>query len=86
MSGEYAALTDALIRDAGDLLGPCVHCGVPVKAAADDWIHEHGLYRCQSPDVAYGHLAHPASVPCRADGPNPCLGARVPGTSEGEGA
>jgi hypothetical protein len=53
----------------------CVHCGEPVKQTADSWIHECGLYRCQSPDVEYGHLAHPEGVPCRADGPNPCLGA-----------
>jgi hypothetical protein len=56
---------------------PCVHCGAPVRPANDDWIHAHGLYRCQSSAVAYGHLAHPAGVPCRADGPNPCLGASV---------
>lgn len=54
----------------------CVHCGAEVKPDGhDDWIHARGLYRCQSPDVTYGHLAHPAGVPCRADGPNPCLGA-----------
>jgi hypothetical protein len=46
-----------------------------VTERGDDWIHANNLHRCQSPDVAYGHLAHPAGVPCRADGPNPCLGA-----------
>lgn len=59
---------------------PCVHCGAPVGPDGQgDWVHERGLYRCQSPNVAYGHLAHPAGVPCRADGPNPCLGARDAG-------
>jgi hypothetical protein len=55
----------------------CVHCGEETRPAGDSWRHLHGLYRCQSPDVACGHLAHPVGVPCRADGPNPCLGSRV---------
>lgn len=60
----------------GDVDDRCVHCGAGVRPdGGGDWIHRHGLYRCQSSDVAYGHLAHPANVPCRADGPNPCLGA-----------
>jgi len=56
----------------------CTHCDAEVRPTDQgDWIHAHGLYRCQASVVAYGHLAHPAGVPCRADGPNPCLGARV---------
>lgn len=55
----------------------CVHCGVEVSGQGDSWVHVTGLSRCQSPAVPYGHLAHPADVPCRADGPNPCLGASV---------
>ncbi len=47
-----------------------------------DWIHARGLHRCQSPDVRYGHLAHPEGTPCRADGPNPCLGATESGDSQ----
>jgi hypothetical protein len=64
----------------------CVHCGAPVRATerGDDWIHANNLHRCQSPDVAYGHLAHPAGVPCRADGPNPCLGAFTDAPEGGE--
>lgn len=62
------ALADALPQ-------ACAHCGAAVRPVDDDWIHAHGLYRCQSSTVAYGHLAHPPGVPCRADGPNPCLGA-----------
>jgi hypothetical protein len=55
----------------------CVHCGESVrKTIQGSWTHEHGLFRCQSSDVEYGHLAHPENVSCRADGPNPCLGAR----------
>lgn len=57
---------------------PCVHCVEPVRLVGVYWIHLHGLARCQSPIVPYGHLAHPADVPCRADGPNPCLGATLP--------
>lgn len=54
----------------------CIHCKTQVEPdGSGDWIHTRGLYRCQSPAVAYGHLAHPPSVPCRAGGPNPCLGA-----------
>ena len=64
----------------------CVHCGdmVTNPPPGDWWTHARrasdgtlhtGKSRCQSPEVAYGHLAHPADVPCRADGPNPCLGA-----------
>lgn len=56
---------------------PCVHCGMPTKNVDGYWIHERGLARCQHPDVPYGHLGHPAYVPCEADGPNPCLGARI---------
>jgi hypothetical protein len=61
---------------------PCVHCGVGIISDGHDaWVHltrggYPGLYRCQSPDVEYGHLAHPESVPCPADPPNPCLGSR----------
>lgn len=75
----------------------CVHCGAEVLPpeqddwidahsryrSQGDWIHAHGRFRCQSPSVAYGHLAHPATVPCRADGPNPCLGAKVATTGDG---
>lgn len=55
----------------------CAHCGEAVEATerGDDWIHHTRLYRCQSKDVEYGHLAHPVGTPCRAVGPNPCLGA-----------
>lgn len=67
----------------------CVHCGdmVTNPPPGDWWAHARrapdgtlhtGKSRCQSPNVAYGHLAHPADVPCRADGPNPCLGASIP--------
>lgn len=65
---------------------PCVHCGEPVTHAGSFWTHARiapdgsihtGKSRCQSPSVTYGHLAHPADVPCRADGPNPCLGAHT---------
>lgn len=57
----------------------CVHCDAEVHLTEQgDWIHAHGLYRCQSTSVTYGHLAHPAGVPCRADGPNPCLGSTHP--------
>ncbi len=60
----------------------CIHCGAPVVDRDGWWSHaaangSPGLARCQHPNVAYGHLAHPAGVPCRADGPNPCLGARL---------
>lgn len=55
----------------------CVHCHEEVRPTdQNDWIHIQGLYRCQSKDVPYGHLAHPEDVPCRSDGPNPCLGAQ----------
>ena len=60
---------------------PCVHCGVQIVSDGHDaWVHltrsgHPGLYRCQSADVEYGHLAHPESVPCRSEQPNPCLGA-----------
>jgi hypothetical protein len=54
---------------------PCKHCGVPVVPRGDSWVHGHGLYRCQSTSVPYGHNAEPIGQPCRADGPNPCLGA-----------
>jgi hypothetical protein len=54
---------------------PCAHCPDAIEEREGHWTHKHGRTRCQSPDVEYGHLAHPASVPCRADGPNPCLGA-----------
>jgi hypothetical protein len=53
----------------------CVHCGEGVRRTEQgDWVHYSGLYRCQSNDVPYGHLAHPPNYPCRGDGPNPCLG------------
>lgn len=70
----------------GDML-TCVHCGEPVTDVDGFWTHARiaqdgsihtGKSRCQSPKVAYGHLAHPADVPCRAGGPNPCLGALNP--------
>jgi hypothetical protein len=61
---------------------PCVHCGVSIITDGHDgWVHltsggHPGLGRCQHPDVEYGHLAHPASVPCGERGTaNPCLGA-----------
>lgn len=56
----------------------CKHCGEPLKAGGTPergWQHSTGLSRCQSPDAPYGHLAEPIGQPCRADGPNPCLGA-----------
>jgi hypothetical protein len=55
----------------------CKHCGVELKNPenTNGWLHITGLGRCQSPDVEYGHLAEPEGSPCRADGPNPCLGA-----------
>lgn len=53
----------------------CVHCKEPIGRRDYDWTHCTGLYRCQSKDVPYGHLAHPQNYPCRADGPNACLGA-----------
>ena len=69
----------------------CVHCGDAVINVSGHWAHAYrtadgvlrqGKARCQSPSVAYGHLAHPAGVPCEADGPNPCLGAALATTSE----
>lgn len=54
----------------------CVHCHEQIfLRGSGNWVHHHGLGRCQSRVVPYGHLAHPASVPCRAEQPNPCLGA-----------
>lgn len=69
----------------GALTAECVHCGDPVADTEGGWTHARrapdgsvhaGKVRYRSPTVAYGHLAHPVEVPCRADGPNPCLGAR----------
>jgi hypothetical protein len=66
---------------------PCAHCGEPTANVGGHWIHARvapdgnvytGKARCQSGSVPYGHLAHPADVPCPADGPNPCLGALNP--------
>ena len=58
----------------------CTHCGVGVVSTpGGDWSHVTHLSRCQSPDVPYSHLAHPSDVPCRAQSPNPCLGAQEPG-------
>lgn len=58
----------------------CKHCGAEIqRALRDTWRHETtGLYSCQAPDVAYGHLAEPPGTPCRTGGPNPCLGSQDP--------
>lgn len=54
----------------------CTHCLMELKVGTSGhWTHVNNLSRCQNPDVPYGHLAHPADVPCWADGPNPCMGA-----------
>jgi hypothetical protein len=58
----------------------CKHCGIEVAPmpAPGSWKHvATNLGRCQDPAVEYGHLAEPVGVPCRADGPNPCLGSVV---------
>jgi len=62
-------------RRVGEEGGPCKHCGRGLIWAGNDWMHDNHLGRCQSPDVPYGHLAEQIGEPCRADGPNPCLGA-----------
>lgn len=59
----------------------CKHCGVSIMDDGQgDWKHigpggYPGLYRCQADGVEYGHLAEPVGTPCRAESPNPCLGA-----------
>ncbi|QPL15282.1 hypothetical protein [Mycobacterium phage Kashi_BG2] len=58
---------------------PCKHCGEQIAAVASsrDYVHiegDHaGKHRCAI--EPYGFLAEPVGTPCRADGPNPCLGA-----------
>ncbi len=84
-------MSDVEMGQSVEIDATCVHCDELVIDASY-WVHAHrapdgsvhpGMSRCQSPDVAYGHLAHPADVPCRADGPNPCLGATKPTTMTG---
>lgn len=58
----------------------CKHCGDELMPAYNEHVEwgPHAsthLWRCQDPNIAYGHLAEPVGTPCRADGPNPCLGA-----------
>ena len=41
----------------------CIHCGVVIDFRNGHWAHRINersyLNRCQSPDVPYGHEAHP---------------------------
>lgn len=51
----------------------CRHCDEPiVRGNNGQWIHTHGLYRCQT-KVPYGHNVAPPDEPCTPGGPNPCL-------------
>lgn len=67
----------------------CVHCGEPLihnDLGSGLFTHAHGLQRCQSDSVPYGHMGHP-SLPCPTGDINPCAGSReeiCTHTTEGE--
>lgn len=53
---------------------PCKHCRQLIDRDGD-WFHvDSGLHRCEL--EPYGYHAEPVGTPCRAGGPNPCVGAR----------
>jgi hypothetical protein len=58
---------------AGSSPPECRHCGEPLAPKGDYWTHAHGLYRCQTSLVPYGHNAAHPDMPCVPGGPNPCL-------------
>jgi hypothetical protein len=55
----------------------CVHCGDLLGADIGGglFVHAHGLQRCQSDIVPYGHMGHP-EMPCPPGNINPCMGYR----------
>lgn len=60
---------------------PCKHCDDQIQRsdkAGGDYLHTTGHYagRHNCATDPYGYHAEPVDTPCRADGPNPCLGAR----------
>lgn len=60
---------------------PCKHCSDLIQRspkASGDYLHVTGDYagKHNCATKRYGYHAEPVGTPCRADGPNPCLGAR----------